>query len=187
MTGGGPGIMEAANRGAREVGATTVGCNITLPHEVTPNPYLDVMIEFDHFFVRKVMLVKYSYGFIAFPGGFGTMDEIFETLTLIQTAKVHDFPLILIGVAYWQPLLDFLRNPLLAQGAIDSADLQRLTPTDDPRVAAAAIREQGVRRFGLRLAAPVRPHWYLAESPGSRPAKPPHPINRVPRDHGGPP
>jgi uncharacterized protein (TIGR00730 family) len=163
MTGGGPGIMEAANRGAREVGATTVGCNITLPREVEPNAYLDVMVEFRHFFVRKVMLVKYSYGFIAFPGGFGTIDEIFETLTLIQTAKLHDFPLILMGADYWQPLANLLRDPLLAQGTIDTADLSRLLITDDPVAAAAAIRDQAVRRFGLRLAAPVRPRWYLGE------------------------
>jgi len=163
MTGGGPGIMAAANRGARQVGAISVGCNITLPREVEPNAYLDHMIEFDHFFVRKVMLVKYSYGFIAFPGGFGTMDEIFETLTLIQTAKLHAFPLILMGSEYWRPLGDLLRNPFLAQGTIDPSDLQRLVITDDPVAAAAAIREEAVRRFGLQLAAPLRPRWFLGE------------------------
>lgn len=171
MTGGGPGIMEAANRGARDAGATSVGCNITLPREVKPNPYLDVMIEFNYFFVRKVMLVKYSYGFIAFPGGFGTMDEIFETLTLIQTAKLHDFPLILMGSEYWQPLARLLRDPLLAHGAIDAPDLHRLTITDDPVAAAAAIREQAVRRFGLRLATPVRPRWFLGEQAPGHPAR----------------
>lgn len=171
MTGGGPGIMEAANRGARDAGATSVGCNIVLPREVEPNPYLDVMIEFSHFFVRKVMLVKYSYGFIAFPGGFGTMDEIFETLTLIQTAKLHDFPLILMGTEYWQPLADLLRNPLLAQGTIDPQDLNRLVITDDPVAAAAAIRDRGVRRFGLRLAAPVKPRWFLGEGDPRRAAR----------------
>jgi uncharacterized protein (TIGR00730 family) len=164
MTGGGPGIMAAANRGAREAGAVSVGCNIALPREVEPNAYLDHMIEFDHFFVRKVMLVKYSYGFIAFPGGFGTMDEIFETLTLIQTAKLNAFPLILMGSQYWQPLANLLRDPLLAQGTIDSSDLERLLITDDPVAAATAIREQAVRRFGLHLTAPLRPRWFLGEA-----------------------
>ena len=107
MTGGGPGIMEAANRGAKEVGGYSIGCNIELPQEQKPNPFLDRWVTFRHFFVRKLMLVKYSYAFIALPGGFGTLDEIFETATLIQTHKIEDFPLILVGKDYWQPLLDF--------------------------------------------------------------------------------
>jgi uncharacterized protein (TIGR00730 family) len=110
MTGGGPGIMEVANRGAKEAGGYSVGCNIELPQEQKPNPYLDRWVTFRHFFVRKLMLVKYSYAFIALPGGFGTLDEIFETATLIQTHKIKDFPLVLVGKDYWRPLLDFLHK-----------------------------------------------------------------------------
>ena len=116
MTGGGPGIMEAANRGAKDVGGISVGCNIELAKEQKPNPYIDRWITFRHFFVRKLMLVKYSYAFIAMPGGFGTVDEIFEVATLIQTNKIKHFPLVLIGREYWTPLMDFLRDRLLAQG-----------------------------------------------------------------------
>jgi uncharacterized protein (TIGR00730 family) len=163
MTGGGPGIMEAANLGAREGGGTSIGCNITLPREQRPNPHLDLMIEFRHFFVRKVMLVKYSYGFLALPGGFGTMDEVFETLTLIQNAKLANFPIVLMGVDYWRPLLALLHGPMLASGTIDEADIDRLMVTDDPVVAASAIRTQAVRQFGLRLAAARAPRWYLGE------------------------
>src|SRR4051794_26197387 len=108
MTGGGPGIMEAANRGAREAGARSVGCNIILPKEQKPNPHLDLWLEFRYFFVRKVMLVKYSYAFVVMPGGFGTLDEIFETATLIQTGKIGQFPLVLLGTDYWAPLREFL-------------------------------------------------------------------------------
>ena len=133
MTGGGPGIMEAANRGAKEVGGRSVGCNIELPQEQKPNPYLDRWVTFRHFFVRKLMLVKYSYAFIALPGGFGTLDEIFETATLIQTGKIRDFPLVLIGRDYWRPLTDFLRNRLLVEGTIDPGDEQRLQTTTPPR------------------------------------------------------
>jgi uncharacterized protein (TIGR00730 family) len=164
MTGGGPGIMEAANRGAREAGARSIGCNIQLPVEQQPNPYLDVMIEFRHFFVRKVMLVKYSYGFIALPGGFGTMDEIFETLTLIQSAKLADFPLVLVGRAYWQPLIALMRDPMLAAGAIDPGDVDRILVTDDADAAAAAVHERAVHRFGRRLPASPKPRWYFGET-----------------------
>ena len=113
MTGGGPGIMEAANRGAKDVGGRSIGCNIVLPVEQQPNPYLDKMVLFRYFFVRKVMLVKYSQAFLIFPGGFGTMDEAFEAATLIQTGKIHQFPLIFVGVDYWQPLFDVLQSTLL--------------------------------------------------------------------------
>lgn len=149
MTGGGPGIMEAANRGASEVGGTSVGCNITLPSEQRPNPYVDPWIEFRHFFVRKVMLVKYSYAFVALPGGFGTLDEMFETATLVQTGKVRDFPLILMGVDYWRPLHDALASTLLAHEAIAEEDLQRLVMTDDVEDAVGCIRECARRRFGF--------------------------------------
>src|SRR5439155_17957452 len=107
MTGGGPGIMEAANRGAKEVGGRSIGCNIELPREQRPNPYLDRWITFRHFFVRKVMLVKYSYAFIALPGGFWTLDEITETATLIQTGKISNFPVVLMGTEFWKPFVDF--------------------------------------------------------------------------------
>ena len=113
MTGGGPGIMEAANRGAKEVGGRSIGCNIQLPKEQQPNLYLDQWITFRHFFVRKVMLVKYSYAFIALPGGFGTLDEIFEAATLNQTAKIREFPLVLMVREFWRPLLDFLSEKMV--------------------------------------------------------------------------
>jgi len=110
LTGGGPGLMEAANRGAREAGGRSIGCNIELPTEQRPNPYLDRWITFRHFYVRKVMLVKYSYAFVALPGGFGTLDEMFEVATLVQTGKVKEFPIVLLGQEYWRPLTDFVRT-----------------------------------------------------------------------------
>ncbi|HRC88063.1 MAG TPA: TIGR00730 family Rossman fold protein, partial [Thermoanaerobaculia bacterium] len=139
MTGGGPGIMEAANRGARDVEGPSIGCNIRLPHEQQPNPYLDHFLEFRYFFVRKVMLVKYSHAFVVMPGGYGTLDEIFETLTLMQTGKVADFPLVMMGVSYWTPLLDFFRNTLVREGTISPADVDRLLLTDSPDEAMSAI------------------------------------------------
>lgn len=130
MTGGGPGIMEAANRGARDAGGRSIGCNIVLPIEQRPNPYLDKMILFQHFFVRKVMLVKYSRAFLIFPGGFGTLDEAFEAATLIQTGKIEKFPLVFVGVDYWQPIFDFLKSTLLGKQAILQEDFDRLLLTD---------------------------------------------------------
>jgi uncharacterized protein (TIGR00730 family) len=164
MTGGGPGIMEAANRGARESGGLSVGCNIELPMEQKPNPYLDRWLEFRYFFVRKVMLVKYSYAFIALPGGFGTMDEVFETVTLIQTGKIRHFPLVLIGESYWRPLLDFLRDRMVAERTIAQEDLERLVLTDDVDAAVAGIRATLAERFGLDLRPRYRARSVLMES-----------------------
>ncbi len=153
MTGGGPGIMEAANRGAHEAGGRSIGCNIELPHEQRPNPYVDRFITFRYFFVRKVMLVKYSVAFVVLPGGFGTLDELFEALTLVQTGKIAAFPVVLMGTEYWRPLCDFLRNTLAAQGMVAPADLDLLTVTDSLDEAVAAI-EQG---SGVRPATWVTP------------------------------
>ncbi len=149
VTGGGPGVMEAANRGAREAGGRSVGCNIELPFEQEHNPYLDTFVEFRYFFVRKVMLVKYSYAFIVMPGGFGTLDEMFEAATLIQTGKIANFPVVIMGRDYWQPLLDFLKQTLLARGAITEHDLAMLHLTDDPAEAAAIVREHLARDPGF--------------------------------------
>ena len=136
MTGGGPGLMEAANRGARDVGGESVGCNIELPHEQFANPYLDTVVTFRHFFIRKVMLVKYSYGFVALPGGFGTFDELFETATLVQTQKIRNFPIVLLGRSFWEPVIDTLRDRLVSRGTITSAEMSALHLTDDPQDAA---------------------------------------------------
>lgn len=130
LTGGGPGIMEAANRGAREAGGLSVGCNIRLPHEQDPNPYLDRFVEFEYFFVRKMMLVKYSQGFVMMPGGFGTMDEIFETATLIQTGKIERFPIVAMGRKFWSAILGY-RDVALAEGTISASDPSLFQSTDD--------------------------------------------------------
>lgn len=130
MTGGGPGIMEAANRGAKDVGGRSIGCNILLPHEQKPNPFVDITVTFRYFFIRKVMLVKYSQAFVILPGGFGTLDEAFEAATLIQTGKISNFPVIFVGVEYWQPLFDFMSQTMLANGTISASDLELVTLTD---------------------------------------------------------
>lgn len=132
MTGGGPGMMEAANRGAKEAGGKSVGCNIVLPYEQLPNPYLDCAITFKYFFVRKVMLIKYSSAFIFLPGGTGTLDEFTEALTLIQSKKLENFPIILIGREYWSGLLKWLKESVLASGAIQEEDYQRIILIDSP-------------------------------------------------------
>jgi len=163
MTGGGPGIMEAANRGAKEAGGFSVGCNIELPKEQKHNPYLDQWVTFRYFFVRKVMLVKYSYAFVALPGGFGTLDEIFETATLIQTAKIRDFPLVLMGKEFWRPMLEFMQNRLVQEHTIDQADLDRLIVTDSAQEAVAAITAVAKRRFGLTYAPKAKRRWIFGE------------------------
>ncbi|MBX3473682.1 MAG: TIGR00730 family Rossman fold protein [Planctomycetes bacterium] len=163
MTGGGPGIMEAANRGARDVSARSVGCNITLPHEQKPNAYLDRWVEFRYFFVRKLMLVKYSYAFIALPGGFGTLDEIFETATLIQTRKIQEFPLVLMGSDYWKPLLALLQDTMVREGTIDQADVNRILVTDSPQEAVETIRNAVVDKYGLKLGKARKPRWWMLE------------------------
>jgi uncharacterized protein (TIGR00730 family) len=139
ITGGGPGLMEAANRGAKEAGGFSVGCNIELPREQQANPYLDLMIDFRYFFVRKTMFVKYAEGFVVFPGGYGTLDELFEALTLIQTHKIDRFPIVLMGARTWDGLLRWLRDDAYVDGRIGDDDLALVTITDDPDEAIAAI------------------------------------------------
>ncbi len=139
MTGGGPGIMEAANRGAKEGGGLSLGCNIELPMEQHPNPYLDRFVDFNYFFVRKVMLVKYSSAFIVLPGGFGTLDEVFETLVLIQTKKIERFPIIIMGKEFWSHLQTFIDNALIEGRTIDPIDMDLVQWTDDPNEAVEMI------------------------------------------------
>src|SRR4030081_880354 len=136
ITGGGPGIMEAVNRGCQEGGGLSVGCNIELPSEQELNAYVDLGVEFRYFFVRKNMFVKYARGFVIFPGGFGTLDELFESLTLAQTGKIEHFPIVLFGKSYWDGLIDWLKDVVLAAGAIAPGDLELLSFTDDPEEAA---------------------------------------------------
>jgi uncharacterized protein (TIGR00730 family) len=140
ITGGGPGAMEAANRGCQEGGGLSVGCNIELPHEQHLNPYVDLGVDFRYFFARKTMFVKYADGFIILPGGFGTLDELFEALTLIQTGKVRHFPVVLVGSTYWAGLLAWCRETLLAAGAISEEDLDLVTVCDDPDEAVEFIQ-----------------------------------------------
>lgn len=189
MTGGGPGIMEAANRGAKEVGGRSVGCNIVLPQEQKENPYLDQMILFRYFFVRKVMLVKYSQAFIIMPGGYGTLDEAFEAMTLIQTGKIFNFPVIFVGVDFWKPLFEFLRNTLQANRTIEQQDITRLVLTDDVKEVMHHLSccpskpktgEPGYipNRDWTSHAAPKR-WWWLGETIGETKKKPEsdrHPI-----------
>lgn len=139
MTGGGPGIMEAANRGAKKAGGRSIGCNIMLPFEQHPNPYLDRSLDFRYFFVRKVMLAKYSYAFVAMPGGFGTLDELFEVATLVQTRKIVRFPIVLMGVDFWEPMLAFFQERLVAQGTISPEDTDLLFATDSAEEAVEHI------------------------------------------------
>jgi hypothetical protein len=154
VTGGGPGVMEAANRGCREGGGLSVGFNIELPHEQGSNPYVDLGLTFRHFYARKTMFVKAAEGFVVFPGGFGTADELFESLTLIQTGKVLNFPVILFGSSYWTPLLDWVRDRLLPEGMVSPEDLELLTVTDDPASAVACVLD----RYNERATEADSPH-----------------------------
>jgi uncharacterized protein (TIGR00730 family) len=146
VTGGGPGVMEAANRGAREAGGVSVGFNIELPHEQRVNPYLDIEVTFKHFYARKTMFVKAAEGFVIFPGGFGTLDELFESLTLIQTGKVLHFPVVLFDTRYWRPLLDWIEDRPLAEGMVSPEDVSLLLLTDDSEEAVETIVECYERR-----------------------------------------
>ena len=160
MTGGGPGIMEAANRGAREEGGPSIGCNIILPTEQKPNRYLDRWIEFRYFFVRKTMLIKYSYAFVVLPGGVGTMDELFEAVTLIQTKKIRSFPVVLMGKDYYAPLIEFLKR-MVDAGTIDAADLDLLLVTDSIDDAMSHIQKHAIEAYGLKRV--PRPSRILGE------------------------
>ena len=140
ITGGGPGVMAAANRGCQEAGGLSIGCNIELPHEQSVNPYVDLAVEFRYFFARKTMFVKYADAFVIMPGGFGTLDELFEALTLIQTGKIRHFPVVLVGTAYWAGLIDWARETLIADGTVTEADLALLTLTDDPEEVCRVVR-----------------------------------------------
>ncbi len=156
VTGGGPGVMEAANRGAQEGGGLSVGFNIELPHEQSSNPYLDLALTFRHFYARKTMFVKAAEGFVVFPGGFGTADELFEALTLIQTGKVLHFPVVLFDSAYWDELLDWFRDDLLRDAMISPGDVELLHVTDDPEDVVARVLECYDRRCAHVPAAPAK-------------------------------
>src|SRR5690606_3663058 len=162
MTGGGPGVMEGANRGAREAGGGSVGCNITLPFEQAPNPYIDRWVECHYFFVRKVLLLKYSYAFVVLPGGFGTLDELMEALTLIQTGKIDKFPVVLMGREFWQPFVTMTRE-MLEGGTVSPKDLDLLLVTDSVEEAMAHIEQNAVVKFGLRWARRPTPSVLLGE------------------------
>ncbi|WP_139558692.1 LOG family protein [Methylotetracoccus oryzae] len=148
MTGGGPGIMEAANRGAREGGGLSLGCNIQLPREQKPNAYLDRFIEFEHFFVRKVMLVKYSCAFVVMPGGFGTLDEAFEVITLVQTGKLERFPVVAMGQEFWDHLSVFMRDTMFGEGTIAAEDVDFLHPVETVEEALRVIRKTQIASGG---------------------------------------
>jgi uncharacterized protein (TIGR00730 family) len=148
ITGGGPGVMEAANKGALEAGGVSVGLGIELPHEQRLNDYVDLGVEFRYFFVRKTMFVKYASGFVALPGGFGTLDELFEALTLVQTRKVTSFPVILMGSGFWEPLIEWIRTALLTTGKVSAQDVDLISVTDDPDEAVRLIVESDRYRGG---------------------------------------
>ncbi len=161
MTGGGPGIMEAANRGAKEAGGRSVGCNVILAREQKPNPYLDHWTTIHYFFIRKVFLFKYSYAFVALPGGAGTMDELFEAITLIQTKKIDSFPIVLMGADYWEPLVKFMKE-MAEEGTISESDLDLFLVTDSVEEAIAHIDQNAVKKY--RLSASRSPKRLLGQS-----------------------
>jgi uncharacterized protein (TIGR00730 family) len=165
MTGGGGGIMEAANRGAKDVNGRSVGCNIELPHEQKPNAWLDRFVTLRYFFVRKTLLMKYSYAFVIMPGGAGTLDEMFEALTLIQTGKIKSFPVLIMGTDYWRDLLPFIEK-MAKTGMIAASDLELVYATDSVEDAIAYIREKAIVPFGLRLVQRVRPQRFWLREHG---------------------
>jgi len=162
MTGGGPGIMEAANRGAKDAGGRSIGCNIKLPQEQKPNSYLDKWLTFRYFFVRKIMLVKYSYAFVVMPGGVGTLDELFESLTLIQTKKILGFPIVLMGTEYWSPITEMMKRAVEA-GTIAASDLNLFLITDSVDVAMEHLEKHAIEEFGLKRRAGMRRLRWLGE------------------------
>jgi uncharacterized protein (TIGR00730 family) len=159
MTGGGPGVMEAANKGAYESGGKSVGCNIKLPFEQLPNSYMHDWVTFDYFFVRKFLMLKYSYAFVVLPGGWGTMDELFETLTLVQTGMIHHFPVVLMGKKFYQPLMDFL-DLMIAAGTISSSDLHYVSFTDDPNEAILHIEKYIAENYKIKKR---KRKWFFGE------------------------
>lgn len=163
MTGGGPGLMEAANRGAMEAGGRSIGCNITLPREQEPNPYLHLWLEFKFFMIRKFMLAKYSYAFVALPGGFGTLDELFATLTLIQTGKMKRYPIVLLGTDYWKNLWALIEKTLVSEKTISEDDVSLLLFTDSVEEAIEFIERQTQHCYGKEIAGRLRPIKLLGE------------------------
>ncbi len=159
MTGGGPGIMEASNRGAKDVNGRSIGCNIELPFEQTPNPYLDSWVDMKYFFVRKVLLVKYSYAFITFPGGFGTMDELYESMTLIQTGKMAGFPIIVMGTDFYKDTIAMIER-MKEEGTISPKDMDLLLFTDDVKEASDHLKKYAIEKYKLRN---PNPSWILGE------------------------
>jgi uncharacterized protein (TIGR00730 family) len=163
ITGGGPGIMEAANRGAFEAGGQSIGCNIILPHEQKENPYVHTSVEFKYFFVRKTLLVKYSYAFVIMPGGWGTMDEMFEALTLIQTGKIQEFPVVLFGKDYWKNLIE-LTEDMIRNKTVSEAEIKEyLLITDSIDEAVAHLKKHAIGKFGLKKTRVLKPRRWLGE------------------------
>jgi uncharacterized protein (TIGR00730 family) len=162
MTGGGPGIMEAANRGARDVGGISIGCNIVLPKEQNPNPYLDKYVNIEYFFVRKELLRKYSYAFVVLPGGFGTLDELFETITLIQTTKMEHFPVVIMGLDYYKDLISHIKNMVISK-TISEADMNLILFTDSVEEAVNHIKDYVLNNLNLSLNKQTNPIWMLGE------------------------
>jgi len=178
MTGGGPGIMEAANRGAKENGGRSVGCSIQLPVEQKPNSYLDRCVTMNYFFVRKALLIKYSYAFVILPGGAGTLDEMFEAVTLIQTRKIMNFPIVIMGTEYWRGLIDFI-GKMADAGMMSRDDLKMIFPTDSIDDAIEHIRSRAIEPFGLRLVTRYRRSFAWLGEHGLRS---PRAVRRAPSD-----